>query len=107
MAMVWKRPQPGEGGAPPPPAEPAPLAEPRTAVAVFVLGLLGVLFPCLPLGAIAWILGHSARESVRAGRAAPSGLLTAGWVMGIVGTVIFIVLLVGYGCAKIFTTGST
>jgi hypothetical protein len=76
-------------------------------VAVFVLGLLGVLIPCLPLGAVAWILGGAARENIRSGRAAPSGLLTAGWALGIIGTVIFTALLVAYGCARIFTTGST
>jgi hypothetical protein len=51
------------------------------------------LLLCAPLGFIAWFMGSSAREQVRAGYYRESGMLTAGYVMGIVGALLFLVPL--------------
>ena len=54
----------------------------------FVLGLAGFLIGCFPVCAFGWYFGHKARaEAQRAGRE-PDGLATAGWVLGIIGTVL-------------------
>lgn len=54
---------------------------------VFVLGLLSVIGFSI-VGPVAWIMGNSARKEVRNNpeRYRSGGLLTAGWVMGIIGT---------------------
>lgn len=73
------------------------------AVPALVLGLVGlVFFP--PLGIVAWVLGAKGRREVEAnpGRWARGGTLTAGWVLGIIGSiftmlgVVALVLLFGF-----------
>ena len=83
--------------APPPAAQygpPAPqeLPEHPNAVAIFVLGLLSLL-TCAPLGFVAWIMGSSARAQVRAGYCRDTGLLTAGYVMGVVASLLMLIPL--------------
>jgi hypothetical protein len=58
-----------------------------SAVTSLVLGILG-LFVLPILAPIAWVIGGRGRREMRQypGRWAPSGSLTAGWVMGIIGT---------------------
>jgi hypothetical protein len=58
-----------------------------SAVTSLVLGILG-LFVLPILAPIAWAIGGRGRREMRQypGRWAPSGSLTAGWVMGIIGT---------------------
>jgi len=69
-----------------------------SAVASLVLGILGLMV--LPiLAPIAWVIGGRGRREMRQypGRWAPSGSLTAGWVMGIIGTLVwggFVLLMV-------------
>jgi len=87
---VWEVPivQNGEALLPvqaPPPVVPPPSSQ---ATAVFVLGLLSLVTCMTILGPIAWALGHAERKKVRAGLVADNGLLTAGYVMGIVSTVL-------------------
>jgi hypothetical protein len=105
----------------PPPAQPAgyaqhgqygqyvPLGLPQSTVAVptFVLGLVGLLlaFPlsCLcygipaiiggAFGVAAWVMGHKERARIAAGEVAPNGLLTAGYVMGIITTILAVLVL--------------
>ena len=69
-----------------PPVSFVPLLPSPRANMIFVLGLLGLF---TPLGIVAWILGHLERREVERGRLAPSQLVTAGWALGIAGTVIF------------------
>jgi hypothetical protein len=70
------------------------LPEPPNAVTIFVLGLLSVLGVCCLLGPIAWLMGSAERAKVRAGYYRDSGLLTAGYVMGIISTILMIVPLI-------------
>jgi len=77
----------------PPPAQPPPYAPPylpesTQATAVFVLGLLSIVTCMAILGPIAWALGHAERKKVKAGLVADNGLLTAGYVMGIISTIL-------------------
>jgi hypothetical protein len=55
------------------------------ATTIFVLGLCGFLV-CQLLAPIAWVKGQSYRSTCAAMGVAPSGLATAGWILGIVGT---------------------
>jgi hypothetical protein len=57
------------------------------ATTIFVLGLMGFMF-CQLLAPIAWIKGSSYRATCRATEQLPNGLATAGWILGIVGTVL-------------------
>ena len=70
------------------------LPEPPNATAVFVLGLLSLIM-CAPLGIFAWVMGSSAQGAVRAGLYRNSDLLNAGRIMGIIGTVLFIISMLG------------
>ncbi|MBN2369842.1 MAG: DUF4190 domain-containing protein [Vicinamibacteria bacterium] len=61
------------------------------ATASLVVGILG--FMCCQLCApVAWFLGAQERDAIRTGRASPNGqgIATAGMILGIVGTVIFV-----------------
>ena len=58
--------------------------------AVFVLGILGVIFAGI-LGPIAWIMGNKALKDCAAGMYTATDQLKAGRVLGIVGTVLLIV----------------
>jgi uncharacterized membrane protein len=60
------------------------------ATTIFVLGLLG-LVACQFLAPVAWIKGSSYRTTCRLMETQPSGLATAGWVCGIVGTIMLVV----------------
>ncbi|MFC0358375.1 hypothetical protein CYJ76_02260 [Kytococcus schroeteri] len=62
-------------------------------VPVFVTGLLSLIaFP--PIGFLAWVMGNRARRDIRSqpGRYRNEGLVTAGWVMGIIGGLITLFL---------------
>lgn len=97
MGFVWKRPPPAgpgqmPGGALPPVPPPPPQS--RSAALVLILGILGVVLCCLPFGPVALLVGGQERKLVKAGRVAPSDLLTAGWILGLVGTVLFALVLI-------------
>jgi hypothetical protein len=68
--------------------------KPEGASTVFVLGLLGLLLGCFPLGIVAWIYGNSYMNQCRAMGVEPEGLAAAGRIMGIIATVILILSLV-------------
>lgn len=73
------------------PALPMPDLYPSTkAPLILILGILGLF---TPLGVVAWILGHLERREVARGKLAPSTALTAGWALGIAGTVFFAVTM--------------
>ena len=91
------------GGTPAsPPPQPSlddlPKASGR-ATAAFVLGVLGLLGTiCLitfPAAIPAWILGHMERRDIRNGQAPVIGygMATAGWILGIIGSVLFALIL--------------
>lgn len=69
-------------------------------VTVFVLGLLSLFFGGVT-GPFALVMGRNARREMAQapGRYRDSGLLTAGWVMGIIGTVLLVLtvlFVIGY-----------
>ncbi len=96
-------PQPlGSWGPPRTPSTYRPtLAEHPEATTVLILGVLG-LFVAVT-GPFAWVIGSRARAEVAAGRFAPTGALTAGWVLGLITTVYLavIVLLLVLGLAAL------
>jgi hypothetical protein len=75
------------------------------ATTIFVLGLISVIM-CNVLGPVALYLGNKYRQECAAAGVNPEGLGTAGWVLGIVGTVILILtavfLLVYFACVCVF-----
>ena len=83
-----------------PPRSPAPtyryrdLPEPPNATLIFILGLLGVMGVCFILGPIAWMMGSAERARVRAGMYRENGLLTAGYIMGVIASILMIIPLV-------------
>ncbi len=74
--------------------------EPHRGTLILVLGILSICLPCfsLVLGPIAWYMGASDLRAIRQGRMDPSGEGTtkAGYICGIVGTVIHVVGF--FGC---------
>jgi hypothetical protein len=73
--------------------------EPHRGTLVLVFGILSICVPCvsLILGPIAWIMGSSDLRAMRLGRMDPSGegSTKAGYICGIVGTVLHLVGLLG------------
>jgi hypothetical protein len=79
----------------------APQAHPR-GVIILVLGILSLFFCGIVLGPIAWIMGNNALAEIDRNPAAYTnrGLVQAGRVIGIIGTVLGalgILLLIGFG----------
>lgn len=81
-------------GGPARPAGPEALEHPQ-ATTTLVLGLVGLL-AIPPLAPVAWVMGARARAELRQfpGRYRESGALTAGYVLGICGTVLLVLALV-------------
>lgn len=72
-----------------------PVPEHPSGGAVFALGLISLVIAGIT-GPFAWAMGSKARKEIAANPTAyrESGLLTAGWVMGIIGTIFLIVNVV-------------
>lgn len=90
-------PQPPGGQPPPPPGgfsggyqQPyQPPVEHPQGTTILVLGIISLVC-CALTGPFAWVMGNRARRDVQAapGRYSNSGSITAGWVCGIIGTVL-------------------
>jgi hypothetical protein len=80
--------------------------EPHRGTFILVLGILSICLPCasLILGPIAWYLGASDLRAMRQGRMDPlgEGTTKAGYICGIVGTVIHVVAY--FGCCGLRTS---
>jgi hypothetical protein len=67
---------------------------------ILVFGILGLLV-CIIFAPIAWLLGNADLKEIREGRMDPSGegLTNAGRILGIIGTVLFlgVIVLVLFG----------
>lgn len=72
-------------------------AEHPQGTTVLVLGLVGLLL-CQLVAPFAWVIGGKARREAKAnpGRYSNEGLITAGWAMGIVGTVIMVLAILAF-----------
>lgn len=70
--------------------------EDSQAVLVLVLGILGLVF-CQVLGPFAWSIGNTELAAIQAGRRPPEnrGMASAGRILGIIGTVLLGLVLVG------------
>ncbi len=99
---------PSEPSSGPEPIEPGRSYEPRpdeTALRklrknrgdLVVLMGIGSLFCCPPLGLLAWIMANTDLKRIRSGEMSSEGMSTlrAGRVLGIIGTLLFGVMLVG------------
>lgn len=63
------------------------LADHPQATTILVLGILGIVG--LPIVApFAWVMGNKARKEIQQGLYRENGSITAGWVMGIIGSVL-------------------
>ncbi|MGW4244096.1 hypothetical protein [Nocardia sp. NPDC004722] len=75
----------------------APQPDHPQAVIVLVLGIMSLVF-CQLLGPVAWVMGTRARKEIQAsgGAIGGSGMVTAGWICGIVSSSLMIVVVVGF-----------
>jgi hypothetical protein len=96
-------PPPAWGQAPPPPPGYAPYGgggfgpqQHPKGTTILVLGIVGLLC-CGPLGIVAIVMGSTARKEMAANPGVTytnAGLITAGWILGIVATVLWAIFLV-------------
>ena len=94
--MVEGNPPEGPQTPTPPPVAPAAVEKASSkAVASLVLGIVGVIC-CGFLAPVAWILAAQERKAIAEGKSptAGSGLATAGFILGIVGTVLLILVVI-------------
>ncbi len=81
------------------------MAQPRNdseATTIFILGVLGLVM-CQILAPIAWVKGSNYRATCRITETQPNGLATAGWVLGIVGTVVMILSFLVFALAFVLS----
>ena len=78
------------------------------ATVIFILGLLSVVM-CQICGPIALIMGNKYRAACAEVGVEPDGMATAGWILGIVGTVLLCItlaiLLVYFGFLCLYIVG--
>ncbi len=76
---------------PPPPPPPPPQGGTGRATMALILGIVGLVC-CQPVAPVAWYLGSSEGKRIRAGQAPAAGetQATVGKILGIIGTVLFI-----------------
>ena len=76
--------------------DPASPPNASNAVTALVLGILGIVL-CPLLGPFAWVLGRKGEQEVDAagGVVGGRGLATAGKVLGIIGTFLIVIVIVG------------
>lgn len=69
--------------------------QPHRGGLVLVLGILGIVFGCAPVAIVAWVMGRGDLAKIDAGVMDPAGRGTtqAGMILGIVGTVLFVLSL--------------
>jgi len=69
--------------------------QPHRGALVLVLGILGIVFGCAPVAIVAWVMGRSDLAKIDAGVMDPAGRGTtqAGMILGIVGTILFVLSL--------------
>lgn len=77
------------------PQQPAGQASQRAIISL-ILGIVGFFF-FQPLGIIAWVMGQRERNAIARGESPKEGmsLATAGWILGIIDTILFILVIVG------------
>jgi len=63
------------------------------ATTIFVLGLLSLVM-CQILGPVALVMGNSYRKECAYAGVEPEGLGTAGWVMGIISSILMVISFV-------------
>ena len=85
--------------------------EPSQATLAFIFGILGIIVVQL-LAPFAWWLGGKEKRAIDEGRRDPAnrGLAVAGWVLGIIGTVLlglYVLFAIGYGIFLVFIITST
>jgi hypothetical protein len=85
-----------------PPQWPYGAPQPPTsgkAIAALVLGIVGlVMCGCFPVSIVAWVMGKQAEREIResSGALSGDGLARAGWITGVIGTVLSVLFLLGY-----------
>ncbi len=67
------------------------------AIVALVLGIVGLVF-CLPTAIVAWILGKQELNAITRGESSAQGrgLALAGFILGIVGTVLVVAVIMIY-----------
>ena len=80
--------------------------KPEGGVAIFVLGLLGMLL-CQVLGIIAWVQGNTYMQKCRNLGVEPEGIAVAGRILGMISSILFILSLVGVLIALIIPAVSS
>lgn len=68
----------------------------QRAIIALILGIVGFFF-FQPLGIVAWVMGQRERNAIARGESPKEGmgLATAGWILGIIDTVLFVLIIIG------------
>jgi hypothetical protein len=78
-----------------PPLTQGGFAEPHRGAMILIFGLLGIFF-CPIFAIVAWLMGGADLKKIRAGQMdrAGEGLTQVGYILGIVGAILFVLTIV-------------
>ena len=76
-------------GYPEKPASTHGSSEDNRPIIILILGIVGIIF-CQLTAPVAWFMGHKYRREMADQGLEPDGMGTAGWVLGIIGTILFV-----------------
>jgi hypothetical protein len=102
--------RPGEHGQPPPYGQPGygqetpygypPRQDHPRAILAMILGIVGILV-CGPVAPFAWWIGKKAVDEIDAsgGRLGGRGMAKAGYIMGVIGTILLVIAVLVFAVA--------
>lgn len=83
----------------------APRPEHPQGTTILVLAILGI-FLCPICSFVAWIMGNGARKQIAAGQYAESGNVTAGWIIGLIWSILSIIGILAYVLLAVVFVGA-
>jgi hypothetical protein len=77
---------------------------PHRATLVLILGIVGLVCGCMPVGIVAWVLGHQDLKDMNTGVMDPTGrgMTQAGKILGMISVGLFVVGCLIWVCLVVF-----
>lgn len=92
-----------------PPGDDRRRLKPHRGGTILTLGILSLVFHCIPMGIIAWVMGHTDLAAIRGGEMdrTGEGSTRAGMICGIISSILFAIGAIGAVVAFVFSAVSS